>query len=452
MAPAAQEMPERTERAEAQGHERREDRDPPAERRLHGSEHAEEGNITTTEPPARQPAYEHPRAHHGERTADRCSHSAQRVWTESEDHDLRDQRTIDERARNASGLPVHGRTDHRDAPGKRLGDERGARHARPAEPPHTKTRRHASATMQERRPSALHRAPPTGERSHGTGDQSGGNHSGCRPDNSDGHVRSVDRVPPKVYRSARSDHYGRAMAPMSQSADDQDWRAFDGLWNFRPVEAILANGHRLRPGRLLRSDQPYRLDATQRRQLLERYAIGKILDLRTAEECAPTESIDAPRTHLPLPDVSRDPRIADGSRNLAGAYRAMLDDHAPTLVRAIDAIGVSTPVLVHCTAGKDRTGIVVALTLELVGARRDDIVRDYVESGRRLAALTERALARGYEPTWRDLAPEVLGAPPAAIITVLETVEERWGSVDRFLMTFGMTPARIEAIRSSLIT
>lgn len=51
MAPAAQEMPERTERAEAQGHERREDRDPPAERRLHGSEHAEEGNITTTEPP-----------------------------------------------------------------------------------------------------------------------------------------------------------------------------------------------------------------------------------------------------------------------------------------------------------------------------------------------------------------------------------------------------------------
>lgn len=238
---------------------------------------------------------------------------------------------------------------------------------------------------------------------------------------------------------------------MSQRHHDQSWQTFDGLWNFRPVEAALARGRQLRPGALLRSEQPYRLDPTQRRHLIERYGIRHIVDLRTVEERSASEAIEAPITRLPLPDVSRDPSLVDGSRNLTDAYLAMLDDHAATVAAAIAAIGERSPVLVHCTAGKDRTGIVVALTLELVGARIEDIVRDYVESGQRLRALTQLVIAQGQQPTWSDLPPEVLSTPASAIIAVLEAVRERWGSVATFLTTFGVTPTRIEAIRSSLV-
>jgi hypothetical protein len=167
--------------------------------------------------------------------------------------------------------------------------------------------------------------------------------------------------------------------------------------------------------------------------------------------------------HLPLGDEpgSRERADADAfirrTRDLARIYRrfyaGLLERFAPGIASAVATIGRSPGdcVLVHCFAGKDRTGLVSALTLRLVGVAVDDIADDYGLSGDNIVPLLEPWIAEASSEEERQLR-RVIGASPAeAMREVLAELEGRHGSVQDYLLGAGAHAADLERAQARLL-
>ena len=130
----------------------------------------------------------------------------------------------------------------------------------------------------------------------------------------------------------------------------------------------------------------------------------------------------------------------------------MLDFSTVMIADALRAVIGARPggVVFHCQAGKDRTGIVAALLLDLVGVDRDDIATDYVESQRRLWPLYEERLASETldpeQDTW--FKPICL---PETIHGLLGHVDAKYGGTERYLASSGLTRADVTALRARLL-
>ncbi|WP_258546496.1 tyrosine-protein phosphatase, partial [Microbacterium sp. H6] len=157
----------------------------------------------------------------------------------------------------------------------------------------------------------------------------------------------------------------------------------EGVSNVRDVGGMPAEGGRIRSGVLLRSGQLS--GATTAGAAALRESVSHIVDLRDGEEVAaePTE-IDGPdTTHLPL-FLGSVRSFFEADTSLDDLYLHLLEESGERLVAAIRIIAASGRTLVHCTVGKDRTGVTVALALSAVGADREAVIADY--------ALTESQL------------------------------------------------------------
>jgi protein-tyrosine phosphatase len=126
-------------------------------------------------------------------------------------------------------------------------------------------------------------------------------------------------------------------------------------------------------------------------------------------------------------------------------YQALLPQAANVVVEVIDLLagGNATPILICCSVGKDRTGVVCALLLRALGVRLSDIGRDY--------ALTARAFRR-LQPDERGGWTSGLSAAelairtqtvPGTIISIVSDLEREHGRVARYLELFGLTPAAL---------
>jgi hypothetical protein len=116
------------------------------------------------------------------------------------------------------------------------------------------------------------------------------------------------------------------------------------------------------------------------------------------------------------------------------------------------------PTLVHCTAGKDRTGLVVAVLLTALGAARDDVVADYVRTQANMPGVIERiASTPGLEGgpelvrRVRQTQPELLTAPADAIEAALDVIEEG-GGARGWLARHGLSDAELEQLRAHLLS
>ncbi|MFI5692159.1 tyrosine-protein phosphatase [Kribbella sp. NPDC051586] len=153
--------------------------------------------------------------------------------------------------------------------------------------------------------------------------------------------------------------------------------------NVRDLGGLPATGGELRTGRLIRSDN---LDQLAAAGLAAVHAarISRFVDLRSAWECGKYRSpyADDPRlVNVPLWDPG-DPDVPE-ELGLFEQYRVLVDDYAERVAAAIVAIAEAPAgcVVVSCHAGKDRTGVVVALTLDLVGVPGELVAADYEASG-----------------------------------------------------------------------
>jgi len=150
------------------------------------------------------------------------------------------------------------------------------------------------------------------------------------------------------------------------------------------------------------------------------------------------------------------------SARLAGlrtVYAAMLRDSAENIVRAVMAISQGpAPVLVHCAAGKDRTGVVIAVTLAAIGAPREAIVGDYRRTEAAMPGVMTRLRqdwsAEGLDEALERLArerPDLLSAPASAIEGVLDTLAEHDGAAGGWLVDRGLAPGALGALTERLV-
>jgi len=175
--------------------------------------------------------------------------------------------------------------------------------------------------------------------------------------------------------------------------------------------------------------------------------LAAVLDLRRVDETEavphPLATTDGYRA-VPLFDPSSGPESAAEAVELEAQYVDWLDRHRTGIASALRAIAATDgDVLVCCSAGKDRTGIVSALLARHWGADTDRIGEDYAASA---AGLVERFAAERVESSDPDATAVAQRCVPEIMTTVIAHVEERWGSVDAYLRDIGLTDAEIEAL------
>lgn len=210
----------------------------------------------------------------------------------------------------------------------------------------------------------------------------------------------------------------------------------------------LGDGSRVRTGALIRSDNLDRLTVAGV-AAVRSAGVSRIVDVRTPREC---EVYPNPFTGDPI-RLNRPVNSADepdeSMLSLAEQYVATLERNAPGYAAAIQAIADAPAgcVVVHCHAGKDRTGMVVALALAAVGADPEVVAGDYAVVG----VPDVVRLVGGSAPTAAAL-PELEASKPETMLAVLEHVQHHYGGVPAFLTGAGLATDRIEALHARLCT
>ncbi|MCW2900680.1 MAG: Protein tyrosine/serine phosphatase [Streptosporangiaceae bacterium] len=258
------------------------------------------------------------------------------------------------------------------------------------------------------------------------------------------------------------------------------WIELDGAVNVRDLGGLTtAEGRQTRFGRVLRSDNLQALSPADVRRLIGDLNLRHVVDLRSDPEvrlegrgpltCESTVTVH----HLSLfseggvyTDVAADAIDADKvlpwqtrqdggpeSDRSVGHYLGYLQDRPDSIVAALRVmIRDEGAALLHCAAGKDRTGVVCALALETAGVTREAIVSDYAQTGQRMDKLLAR-LRRS--PTYAadlDSRPADSHVPHAYIMEkFLASVDERFGGVPDWLAMHGWTGADTDAMRSRLL-
>ncbi|HLJ69285.1 MAG TPA: tyrosine-protein phosphatase [Chloroflexota bacterium] len=235
--------------------------------------------------------------------------------------------------------------------------------------------------------------------------------------------------------------------------------AWEGCLNARDLGGYRTrDGKETRWGAVVRSDTPSQLTATGQAALLA-YGIRSIVDLRKPDELAQHPNpFAAPGSHgitytnISLVDPARSP--AAEFTTLANDYKGMLDRFQSTVGRIAIAIAEapSGAVLIHCMAGKDRTGIICALLLALAGVPNDTIAADYALTAECLRPFDEHWLENG--PGERaDRERDLVRASARAdvMLEVLQYLHERHGGVEAYLLEAGVSAADIQRLRERLL-
>lgn len=263
----------------------------------------------------------------------------------------------------------------------------------------------------------------------------------------------------------------------------RQWIDLDGLANLRDVGGIpTVGGGTIASGRLLRSDNLQTLTDASIEELLRR-GLTDVVDLRSdfEVECEGPSPLtkrgevtihqhsffrewrsgvgqdkpDArPEEGVPeeaLPWVDLEPRIELDNR-LAGIYLSYLLDRPDSVLAALRTVaGAPGATLVHCAAGKDRTGTLVALALTLAGADRAAVIADYAASTERMAAIVARLQASPtYGENLRDRPLSSHEVHPETMVAFLDHVDVAYGGVASLLGRLGWTVADTDRLRAKL--
>lgn len=244
--------------------------------------------------------------------------------------------------------------------------------------------------------------------------------------------------------------------------------ALEGAFNFRDLGGYhTAEGRRVREGLLYRSAFLQTLSDADL-ATLQGLGLRRIYDLRTPVEVAAMPDRVPPgieRVALPIHEhepITRLTVMFNRHRLLelfARVYvEVFIDQGAAVYGRLLRDLSQpeNTPALIHCTAGKDRTGIAAALILSVLGVPREMVLADYLASNRHAGYwLREvekqlvQARTRGVNPT--QLWP-MIASSPELINPALDHIETRYGGVEAYLLgPAGLSPEDIARLRSKLI-
>lgn len=253
----------------------------------------------------------------------------------------------------------------------------------------------------------------------------------------------------------------------------------DRVRNFRDLGGLPAGeGRSVRHGRLFRSGHLAHASESDA-VFLASLRLHTIFDFRNSSDMTlegPDVALPGVRNvNMPLSDPAAGARFwhvvrngdlhqlrsllgdGKGARHMVQSYRRLVLEHTAEHGRMLELLAeeASVPTLLHCAAGKDRAGTAIAVILLALGVERDVIEHDYLESN----ALHHRyrvQRATDAPPTASPEVAELLGplfeARAEYLATAFDTIDEQWGSADRYLSEgLGCTAARRERLRALLL-
>ncbi len=236
-----------------------------------------------------------------------------------------------------------------------------------------------------------------------------------------------------------------------------DWEA---LLNARDLGGLpTAGGGATRWNAVVRSDNLSALTDAGRAAVLA-YGIRTVIDLRLPFELEEEPNPFAERDHhgvayrnLSFIDPAATPPAV--RTTLADDYIGLLRRFKPQVATVVTAIARADPggIVVHCAAGKDRTGLVAALLLSVAGVSRETIAEDYALTAGSLVSREARWVAEAppAERAEREAALIWSLAAPEVMLEVLADTEDRYGGVDAYLAGIGVSPADLALVRARLV-
>ena len=260
------------------------------------------------------------------------------------------------------------------------------------------------------------------------------------------------------------------------------WIDLEGLANLRDVGGMpTSDGGEIATGRLLRSDNLQGLTPADVDRLLD-LGLTDVVDLRSEYEVeseGPGPLSGHPEVHIhqhslfrewregigedkpdvrpdavpdeALPWVDLTPTVT-AENPVASIYLSYLADRPDSVLASLRHIGEADgATLVHCAAGKDRTGTIVAMALSVAGADRDAIIADYAASTERMEAILERLLGtRTYAENLRDRPMSSHATYPETMQVFLDFVDSEYGGAGPLLGRMGWTDADSARLKAKL--
>ncbi len=234
----------------------------------------------------------------------------------------------------------------------------------------------------------------------------------------------------------------------------------------------------LRRGQIIRSDRLSRLTANDF-QKLEEIGLKTVIDLRTNKEHDESPTIwkgdNPPRfVHLPVGDANNDwfasqrkmmkkNRFTEEQslQHMVEGYRMIAEEGTSSYQKLMELVldESNWPILIHCSAGKDRSGVGVALILESLGVDRETIMEEYlltneisrIEEKAALLSKESKRLSRGRGVSANAWLP-IVGVRAEMLEAFYTSVDEKYGSMDAFLTELGVDSDARLALAASLTT
>jgi protein-tyrosine phosphatase len=237
--------------------------------------------------------------------------------------------------------------------------------------------------------------------------------------------------------------------------------AWDACYNIRDVGGYTtADGGHIRWRALVRADNLCRLSAAGRAALIE-YGVRTIIDLRASSELAraphpfapPQSEPGAPTyRHISLLDEADQAGLArlEVAGSVQETYILMLEHYRSRVAAIIRAVARAEDggVLVHCYAGKDRTGVIISLLLAVAGADPATIAADYAASDGYLQPLYAELLeSLAHDPPRQRRQATLLVSPAEGMRATLAHLDAAYGSVEAYLQAAGLGHEDIERLR-----
>jgi protein-tyrosine phosphatase len=241
-----------------------------------------------------------------------------------------------------------------------------------------------------------------------------------------------------------------------------DW---EGCLNVRDLGGLPTDDGRVtQPGRVVRADNVRRLTDAGWRSLAA-HGVTRIVDLRLAEELATDEprDVDIDVVHVSVFGESFDEEyiavldehldsVADVADHYAWSYVDFLERYRELFGRAFAAVAdADGVVVVHCMGGKDRTGLVSALLLRLVGVSHEVIGADYAVSAANLGPRNAEWLESMPDEQTRSRVVKLSQTPAEAMVRVLEEIEARYGDVASYLRAAGLDDEQVARLEERLV-
>ncbi|GAA2390973.1 tyrosine-protein phosphatase [Dactylosporangium salmoneum] len=227
----------------------------------------------------------------------------------------------------------------------------------------------------------------------------------------------------------------------------------EGLVNFRDLGGLPASGGTVRPGVLFRSDSLAYATPADVASLVHDLRLTTVIDLRGEYEVSqlgrgPLSDSRVEYYSAPIADVS-------GADDLVGHYVAILAEKGSVLagtVRHLACAG-TLPAVFHCEAGCDRTGVLAAVVLGLLGVPEEAIAADYAATAAAMPTIHERVAVvvdrLGLPPRPASVA---VWEPEAALMTrTLDEVRSRWGDMEGWAHEHGLTGDDLTSLRANLV-